>query len=280
MAKFFVLSDIHIDQYLSETSYENMVANFEKYLAPIEDISERTLICAGDISGTFEGWTKCDFLFDKFKHVILTLGNHDMVKIMESDAKTILEYNYNEFFGCEPTTENKIKLIKTYIRDHYPNVTILDGNVVDYEGVKIGGTFGWYDWLDGESPLDELDWKNWYDGYWNYFNQSLRTIAYNEVKKMKSVLDEKPDIFITHVAHSYCNTNPMYRCSNSNKFFYYSPNEYDMSCCKYVICGHTHDSVIDKGGFNTIMCNPKGYYDEIDPLKLNNLNVKDFLFEI
>lgn len=280
MAKFFVLSDIHIDQYLNCVGYKNMVDMYEKYLSKIGDIGERTLICAGDVSGDMGGWTQASFLFDKFKKVILVLGNHDMVRVMRCEkdnaycSKLMNEKVYE-------TTESKIEWIKNYVKEMYPNVILLDGECIDYEGVKIGGTFGWYDFLDDESPLDEMDWKDWFDGYyWNYYNNNLKTIAYNEVKKMKKVLDQKPDIFVTHVAHASCNTNPIYRGSNSNKFFYYSPDEYELEGCKRIICGHTHDSVLKNENGQIIMCNPMGYADEKSPLALNNLKVEDFLFEV
>lgn len=272
MTKFFVLSDLHFDQYLDEVGENGMVQMYESYLSKIDDISERTLLCAGDISGSIQGWKNAKFLFDKFKKVILVLGNHDMVRLFKNEIKED---------GYYQNTESKVAWIKKYVKENCPNVILLDGECIDYEGIKIGGTFGWYDWVDDENPLDEMEWKDWFDGYyWNYYNQNLKTIAYNEVKKMKMVLDQKPNIFITHVAHASCNTNPMYRGSSSNKFFYYSPDEYELEGCKYIICGHTHDSVLKNEDGHIIMCNPMGYANEESPLKLNGLELKDFLFDI
>lgn len=261
MTQFVVLSDVHANHLLHCVGKKDGIAVYDKYLSKIENKSEKVLLCAGDISNDIPGWHFAnEQIFSLFKHVFVTFGNHDLA----SNNKT---------------TENKIDELKKLIST-WKNVTLLDGDVVEYEGIKIGGCLGWYDELDDEDPTEAWEWRNyWYDGrIWCWHNQNLPTIAYENVSKMKKVLDQKPDIFITHVAHEKCNTNPKYVGSDCNKYFYYTANEYDLTGVKKVICGHTHDCVKTSQDNYEILCNPFGYISEENPEALHNLTVADFEF--
>lgn len=263
MTKFVAISDLHANHLLHHVGKRNGITVYENYLASIKNPQDKVLLCAGDVSNDLGGWHFAnEQIFSRFKHVFVTFGNHDL--------------------GANGgTTEQKITDLTALIAT-WDNVTLLDGNVVDYEGIKIGGCMGWYDVLDDEDPTEAWAWRNeWYDGrIWNWHNQNLPSIAYENVKKMKTVLDQKPDIFITHVAHEKCNTNPKYIGSDCNKYFYYTSNEYDLTGVKKVICGHTHDCVKTTQDGYEIMCNPFGYISEEDPQKLNNLKLSDFEFSM
>lgn len=267
MTKFFVMSDIHIDNALSyEITPEELTEQYLNVIRKIPDHKERVWLLAGDVTSFGVSYVARNYnilktLAAEFKHTFMVFGNHDYASEFEV-----------------PDVIKKCKKLAKKI----PNFTILDGNVVEYEGLKIGGCIGWYTWFDKVSMhFGELrDWSMWYDGYcWRYLNNNVHEISKKEVAKMKRVLKKKPDIMITHIAHESMNTNPLYKSSDSNKFFFYLDSDFDFSGVKYLINGHVHHADIRKVGDMTVMCNPYGYMYE-DPMKTHDMKLDDFLFEL
>lgn len=266
MPKFFVMSDIHIDNALSYgIDGDDLFKMYMLTINKVSDHKERVWLLAGDVT-SFGDYTKDNYnilkkLCAEFKHTFMVFGNHDYASALE--------------------VPDVVKKCKQYARK-IPNLTILDGRVVEYEGVTIGGCIGWYTKFDKLSMhFSELvSWDNWYDGYcWNYLNHDVHAISKREVGKMRKVLKRKPDIMITHVAHEVLNTNPKYKNNDSNKFFFYDDADFDFSGVKYLINGHVHHSDVQNVGDMKVLCNPFGYLAE-DPLDVHNKAITDFLFEV
>lgn len=266
MTKFFVLSDIHIDNALANgLSKESVLKMYMDYVEKVPDRKERVWLLAGDVT-SFGDYTEDNYdilatVAAEFKHTFMVFGNHDYASSF--DVKDVV-------YKCKQYAQR------------IPNFTILDGDVVEYEGLKIGGCIGWYTWLDSSSNgyLKMMRWNSWYDGYcWHYLDQDLSLISATEVKKMRDVLNKKPDIMITHVAHEVMNTNPMFKNSQSNEFFFYLDKDFDFSGVKYLINGHVHHSDVQTIGDTTVLCNPFGYITE-DPMEVHNKTISDFLFEL
>ena len=185
--KFFVLSDIHIDNmlyHIGDVHDANIQAlnNYKRLIEKVPEYNERVWLLAGDIS-SYGKYTKNCYeilkeLTSMFKHTFMVLGNHD--------------------YASNTTTEEAIIKHKEYAKEIH-NLTLLDGDVIEYEGIKIGGCLGWYTMFDQLNMYvsELINWGEWYDGtYWNYLDQNPKKISKIETEKMKNVIEQKPDILI------------------------------------------------------------------------------------
>lgn len=259
--KLRVLSDIHIDNWKGVKTPEEIISA-DKYPAD-------AILMAGDFGNSIdEIQSALSAASDAYPQCFFCLGNHDLC--VHWDAKTI------------GTTERKIDAVRTFSSSH-TNLHMLDGTVEPLGSFRIGGCTGWWD-PDFDDPLVEFRWKHeWFDGAnMNYGN--LRSATVKEQGKLRAVLAQHPDIMMTHFAPVTINTNPEYKWSAANKYFYFYPGNYDWSGVKYWICGHTHDAHVSRYKDTVILCNPYGYYSGFDgtehPYSLNNLSQNDFIIEV
>lgn len=264
--KLYILSDIHYDFYL-KSYHGNMDRFFEQRFLPAD------IICiAGDLANTIADMEL--FLKEvskRYKNVVLCLGNHDLTITWEN--------------GAFKTSEEKIEALQK-LCDSFQNVHMLEGRTVTIDGVKFGGCMGMWDYSFlyydecAESQMNYI-WKhNWFDGvHWNYCNQNIREIRAVQFEKMKTVLEEKPDVMLTHFSPLRNNMPAHYKTNEYSTYFYFDnkiADDYLAENSKRIWCsGHVHDAYKD----GQILIHPNAYPEEHSRV-FNKLHRKDFFLEM
>ena len=258
----YMTSDLHVDHYINHrVSLENYIYNA---LKPAD-----VLCVAGDTCDDphlFVEFYKA--VSPRYKKIFVVFGNHD------------LTVHNDSYFRNNPFTETQAKLdfLKAEV-SKLGNVSILDGTVEEFEGVKFGGTMAFNDWTwafnlnpdpDGNIPKFLYNWHYWFDYVnWNYMNNNHPEILGSEMKKLDHIVAQKPDIIMTHYIPLFFGVEKEYYYSESTTYFYFNGEKYldQLKDQSIWLAGHTH-SVRTKdlllGDERTIhlKLNPVGYPDE------------------
>lgn len=258
----YMTSDLHVDHYINHrVSLENYINNA---LKPAD-----VLCVAGDTCDDphlFVDFYKA--VSPRYKKIFVIFGNHDLTVHNES------------YFRNNPFTETQAKLdfLKAEV-SKFGNVSILDGTVEEFEGVKFGGTMAFNDWTwafnldpdpDGNIPKFLYNWHYWFDYVnWNYMNNKHPEILWSEMKKLDHVVAQKPDIIMTHYIPLFFGVEKEYYYSESTTYFYFNGEKYlEQLKDKCIwLAGHTHSvrtKDLAEGDGRTIhlKLNPVGYPDE------------------
>jgi len=202
------------------------------------------------------GLNAYDFFYHecaKYKKVFYVLGNHEFYHHR-------LDKTYNDLKSLMP-----------------PNVTILEDEVVEYEGVMFMGATLWTDMNKGD-PITVHSMRSFMNDYQviqNFYPaKSLyhkltpeHTVAIHRKTKQyfKAVLEmnrDKPFVVITHMAPSYMSINEKYKHETTSNGAYASDmSEFilDNENIKVWCHGHMHDPVNFMIGSTRIISNPRGY---------------------
>lgn len=266
--KLTITSDLHLDFWINPTNNANkqekqmhlMLSN----LLP-EDLGD-VIVVAGDIGH----YNKQNAIFFKvlrkyFKHVVWVFGNHDLYMVSKNIAKQFDNNSYNRL-------ENMIQFSSEIDGVHY-----LNGNIFEYDGVKIGGTGLWYDdgyankvW--GVSQKDvKLDWLYTMndsnlirvpnqDG--NPGRIDFISFCNSEKEKLNSII-ESLDVIVTHVSPDWSRIPLKYNKSSSTFWYFDGSYLIEKTNQRQIwVHGHTHDShYYELSNRSTIICNPLGYPD-------------------
>lgn len=255
-------SDLHVDHYINHrVSLENYIYNALK----LADV----LCVAGDTCDDphlFVEFYKA--VSPRYKKIFVVFGNHDLTVHNES------------YFRNNPFTETQAKLdfLKAEV-SKLGNVSILDGTVEEFEGVKFGGTMAFNDWTwafnlnpdpDGNIPKFLYNWHYWFDYVnWNYMNNNHPEILGSEMKKLDHIVAQKPDIIMTHYIPLFFGVEKEYYYSESTTYFYFNGEKYlnQLKDQSIWLAGHTHsvrtkDLLQDDGRTIHLKLNPVGYPDE------------------
>ena len=258
----YMTSDLHVDHYINHrVSLENYINNA---LKPAD-----VLCVAGDTCddpNLFVEFYKA--VSPHYKKIFVVFGNHDLTVHNES------------YFRNNPFTETQAKLdfLKAEV-SKFGNVSILDGTVEEFEGVKFGGTMAFNDWTwafnldpdpDGNIPKFLYNWHYWFDYVnWNYMNNKHPEILWSEMKKLDYVVSQKPDIIMTHYIPLFFGVEKEYYYSESTTYFYFNGEKYldQLKDQSIWLAGHTHsvrtkDLVRSDGRTIHLKLNPVGYPDE------------------
>lgn len=173
-------------------------------LKPIQYKNADMLIVAGDLTNIGLKIEMKEVLdkIDSFKHIkhkIIVLGNHD--------AK-----NFHNTRGLSETD------MYDWCRSNYPNLTFLNNQIVEVEGLKIYGTA----WNSG--------YKNMWAFEYNLDNRKELTCPRKEVDII--ITHEPPSSYNLSYIDPYCGEdlgNPSLR------------NWLEDNKCKLLICGHLHE---------------------------------------
>lgn len=268
----YILSDIHWDFY--KKAFSSTLDNyFETYFLPAD-----TLVSAGDFANSFEDL--CAFLpiiAPRYRNIVLCLGNHDLT----------ITWDKARF----RTSEEKIAAIKTECAK-YPNIHLLDGNCVELDGVKFGGTMGMWDYTfltqsgladpDYDEALHaDCQWHEcWFDGvHWNYCGNDIKKIRIAENAKLNTILSQKPDVVLTHFCPLPVQEQipVQFRHDDFSTYFYYTRKiAKDYTASGKIWCaGHVHVASIADG----IYVHPNGYPSE-RPMEFNGMKKENFLLEV
>ena len=260
--KIYMTSDLHVDHYLyGHVSMENYINNA---LKPAD-----VLCIAGDTSDdprVFVDFYKA--VSPRYKKIFVVFGNHD------------LTVGNKSYFRNNPFTETQAKL--DFLKEEVSksgNVSILDGTVEEFGGIKFGGSMGFNDWTwafhlepepDGNIPKFLYNWHFWFDYVnWNYMNNNHTAILKSEMQKLDKVISQKPDIIITHYIPLFFGVEQQYYYSDATTYFYFDGQKYlkQLKNENIWLAGHTHsirrkDLEQDDGRLIHLKLNPVGYPDE------------------
>jgi Icc-related predicted phosphoesterase len=194
-----------------------------------------------------------EFVVPRYKKVFMVMGNHE------------------HYRGRFDKTYNQLKSILP------PNVTLLENEVVEYEGVMFLGATLWTDLNKGD-PITVYTIKNMMNEYkcvQNFYEEKglyhkltpdHTAMVHRETKAyFKKVLEEhkdKPFVVITHMAPSFQSVNWKYEGQTTSNGGYCSSMEefiLDHENIKVWVHGHVHDPVDYTIGWARVLCNPRGY---------------------
>jgi 3',5'-cyclic AMP phosphodiesterase CpdA len=261
-----ILSDLHIDSHfpyaLISPPSEKMVRSV---FDPIFKTPADVLIVAGDL-GHYNHQTRQIMKWLRrlyFKHIVCVLGNHDYYltnRIMQDD------YEENSF--------NRVNALRDEL-NAINGVHCLNGNVVDIEGVRFGGSDSWYDgqyWLANLNPhfiyCDHHIQEHWkltmpdasaikgikkYDDIWKI-----------EQPKIEAVYREC-DVMITHVMPSIDpqHVDRHYRSDKGTAFFAFNGEKYLKETTAHTwIYGHNHTNQDVEVHGVRMLANQMGYRGE------------------
>lgn len=228
--KFRTFNDIHLD-------HKN---NYTWIPKPLKEDKETVLFIPGDIATFGTQHAVVDFLntnAKRFREIVLILGNHD-------------------YWGN--TIEGTIDILKDKV--NHTNVHILEKEVIEIDGVKIGGTTMW-------TPIThEMD-KLRANGMMNDFHLIKKFKAEDWNREFNLAADwikaNPVDILLTHFVPLRVFTPPMFIGDEANFLFNcdIAAEMYHLQYTlpKYWLFGHTHWN-FDVEVFGTkFICNAVGY---------------------
>jgi len=263
--KLRIYSDIHLDHYSSAASRK-----FEKafwYPPELPDDKDTILILAGDlwIGMKFIEWAGFSWIgivSKRFKEVLIVLGNHDYWPMGDL---TITK-------GAEKCN----MMLQDY---GYLNVTVLDCNTIERDGVLFIGATLWTD-MNNYDPLAMMNMPNFmaYDGKCKYSTgingayekfTSYKWITTHQKHKdyIRIICNQNRDkqiVVITHHLPVTTVSDPRYIGDSSN--CYYSSDLSDIILdnpnIRYWFHGHSHYQHETKFGETMIINNCVGYQGE------------------
>jgi len=184
-----------------------------------------------------------------------------------------MRYKYSDLYS-------KFNYIKE-ILEPLDNVHFLDGNIITINNIKIGGCTSWYDgsWyykVSGmySNNIEEFWKQSMNDVYRIPSIKSLYDIWKIESPKIKKVIEQRPDIIITHVCpvSEGIAFSDKFRNNLSSAFYCFDGLELiEKYKPKFWVHGHIHDTKKFDIYDTTIVRSPLGY-----PGENKNFEVKSF----
>ena len=287
--KIAFISDLHVDFYVPAGSngykLEKRMNDYIDNHLKLQNAD--ILVFAGDNSHyPQQNATLLKLIANKkiYKKIFITFGNHDLY-LISNNQKNQFKYSWEKVLFAK----------KLY--SEIEGVEFLDGNVVDVDGFKIGGTGMWYDFSYGidkhnhtEREMHEL-WNRFsndanlifgrdapntvtekFDFHYDSYGGRKREIhaSFNplnffkqEKEKMEKIIHEV-DVFVSHVGPTIPpNLLPKYDRPEMG-FYFFDGGEYLLAenSPKLWIFGHVHTRCNYKIGNTRLVCNPLGYKDQ------------------
>jgi len=250
--EFKYISDLHRDSYFKHFRSQK---EYEEYI--FGDDSGGVLFILGDVAD--RGSVLVETLRSirkRYDRVIFVAGNHD------------LYIEKNGIFASKNALE-KAKILQNELTK--VGVDMLNGEVLEIENIKIGGSHMWYspDYLKlklrekNEGYAEEK-----YLSFWQFSISDSKMIGQispidiyeKEIKKLEN-LKNKVDIFLSHVSpiplDSYIAEE--YRGSDLNTFFTFDGrDQLENGVIKHFFYGHTHSAFEGDYAGVKLHCNPVG----------------------
>jgi Icc-related predicted phosphoesterase len=189
----------------------------------------------------------------KYKKVFYVLGNHEHYR-------------------------GRFDKTKEFIQSMMPdNVTVLEDEVVEYEGVMFMGSTLWTNLNNGDSltmyhikqMMNDYRVIQFHDTVKNVYHKlppevtfktHVHTMQY--FREMLSIHRDKPFVVITHHAPSFMSTPPRFKHEHTMNGGYASDLSEDILDNENIrvwVHGHMHDPVDYKIGETRVLSNPRGY---------------------
>ena len=261
------LSDIHL-----EFSYGNMRLN------KLPTDKDTVLIIAGDVGLASKPHTYLDFFKDKadrFRDVIVILGNHEHYKGSFSTSYARMKDTLHEFVNVHVMEKESIVIDDTAFIGATLWTSMANHDILcmeqsrltmnDYRTIRHGTNAE--PWKRKLNPIDTVE---------DHVNASH--YIFKEIEKQKKVGNKA--VVISHHAPSYKSVpkefkgdtiNGAYASELSEDILEYSPEVW--------IHGHTHTSFNYFIGKTNIICNPRGYHTESGQYLNLDFN-EDLLLEV
>lgn len=247
------VSDLHIGFYIgSNYSNHNKVAKMIEtfVLDSLPEEKGDILIIAGDVCEynaitlqTLEEYAKY------YEKVFFVFGNHDLYIMSPSQLQ---KYDLK--------SDNKKDELKQMVKEsaQAERITILDNDIVQYNGVKIAGSMLWY-----THPLlfDRMWWEaNSNDSRKIYPTGSKPSEERHQIDLnfYKSLEDENIDLLITHIPPRHLNRRMKPNASYENVAIAAMGLH-----TKHWVCGHQHTRTVQEIEGTSIYLNAYGYPNEL-----------------
>jgi Icc-related predicted phosphoesterase len=227
--------------------------------------SNDVILIAGDLSHyNLQTMYFLKYLKSKYKHVVWVHGNHDLYMISKHMVKAFNNDSTNRL--------NHMINMSNEVGAKY-----LDGDIINIDGVKIGGGSSWYDgsycqiinekykeykevkklWSESMNDCNYIYMQsnNWLEnGFIEYSKQ--------QIEKVENILMES-DVILTHISPNFNTISNKYKNDPTSGFYTYTSNLYKEITNKVWVFGHMHDMVnyTDENN-NWLICNPLGYKNE------------------
>ena len=263
---FDYISDVHLDSWLRQADRRNPVAVrkliMSKFLknvvgGPVHP----TLVIAGDISHSNElSAIFLKVLAEEFySDIVMVPGNHDMASRLDGD-------NFGSYVERLGDLENRLYSTK--------GAHLLLGNAVEVEGVRYGGTMGWYDYTYSIKKFNHTAEQGiaLFRSWWDHHNikmpggipmDNFLDFFAQEYKKVEALVG-CVDVMVTHMGAVDDYIASKYQDDPYSGFFYFDGrsqlNREDAPAVW--VYGHTHLPHTDKFSNTTLLCNPYGYKGE------------------
>jgi predicted phosphohydrolase len=197
-----------------------------------------------------------DFFYSvlpKYKKVFMVMGNH--------------EHYHGKFWKTKTELMSMLP----------PNVTLLENESEEYEGVLFVGATLWTDMNKGD-PLTLASMKNYMNDYrvityhypqYNAYHKmrpedtvKMHIESRRYIKQQAENNPEKPIVVITHMGPTHMSINEKFRHEPISNGAYVSDLSnliLDNPNIKVWVHGHVHDPVDYMIGDTRVLCNPRGY---------------------
>lgn len=293
--KISYLSDIHIDMYVTDYNQNGFWVNtldgkrhssvnpigiiVSKLLKNTKNIGD-ILIIAGDLGHKNEQNLKfLDIISEYFDHVYIVLGNHDYYLINSESYKYVHSSNL------------RVDELRTYIKD-MNKVTLLEGQIVNYKGIKIQGNVGWADgqYLSKTLKSDKDPQELYIEG--DYLGPGKGWVRMNDCVLIKpghrfdarfksNQISWEPgetDIMVTHYNPSILKShqNPKYKNDYLTTFYCFDGSKLmKEKTPKLWFYGHSHEGVSYKYKGCQVLTNAIGYpHEPFSKLELKTVEYK------
>ena len=193
-----------------------------------------------------------EFECAKYKKVFYVMGNH--------------EHYHGKFWK----TYNELKRVLP------ENITLLENESFEYEGVLFVGATLWTDMNKGDplllaqigSYMHDYKYITYHYPQYNAYHKMrpidtvhLHIASKRFIEDTVKANEDKPIVVITHMAPSYESVNEKYKGEWSNGAYCSELSNWilDYPCIKAWVHGHVHDPVDYMIGETRVLCNPRGY---------------------
>lgn len=255
--KFAILGDTHFDFHLSSNSPVTERLFDDRFKHFLEASPADVLLLPGDIGHYNAQNLEClKHLRRYYNRIVVTFGNHDYYLISKS---IVSRYKYNG--GSAGASRARVEEMKAMI-DTEEGIDYVDGNIVEINGIRIGGASGWYDgslFLNtGEKSYTDVQsiWR-WKMNDANMIHPTGTNGAkfddlFQEQKHRLDAVYKECDIMMTHVSplSEWEQFKTMYNYESSPEalkeyraFYCFDGKEYlEHGSMKHWVFGHTHRS--------------------------------------
>lgn len=264
MKSFDLISDLHLDIYwgyyfgdceesgVETPSEEAFFHDFAQAITP--EVPSPVLVVAGDLGHDDRHWIMlCQALLEKYKYILFVFGNHDLYLLPDVAL-------HRQF----KTSSQRWQCLKEATRK-LPGVICLEGTTIEIEGIRFGGTGGWYDYSYGLKLGYEWEYL---DAYWRSSFSDGEWIVNSpnpdeEKDKLRSII-HNCDVIVTHVPPDDSQIDERYRNDLTSSYFYFDGTELiGMAKTGAVWCtGHVHRRHMYMRNGILFASHPLGYPDE------------------